>query len=797
MSGGGGDQLVGYWYGVGMHMVLCHGPVDEVTAIMVGDKVAWNGSITDTTRLSINQPNLFGGEDKEGGIDGSVDVIFGGAAEPCNDYLVDRLGGGPPIGDPNAPPLPQGYYVGSDGQVYLPDGTALTGYTLPSASSGGPGLSGFVPAFRGVLSLVLRQVWVAAMNPYIKPWSVRARRYSNALDGAYRNIATDANPASMIAECLTNTDWGLGYSSASLDIDSFNAAAQTLADEGFGMSLTWSKQQSMDDFISHVLSTVDGYRYSDPTNGKIGIRLARADYDAGTLLVLDDSNVDSLQQFARPDPSDIINQVTINFIERPSWGEVDENGNPTGQTILKNVDRSITVHNGASIELVGQVNATSIDYPGIPNVKIASRVAMRELAARSRGLATVKLVANRTASQLKGGDVFKFNWPPLGISGLVLRVTEIDYGLLTDGRITVSAVEDAFSLPTTTYMGGSGTSWQEPIENVQQIANAALIEAPYYLIAQAASDNETTIAGFPDGYAFLAVAAARQQNQATSYALWQSSGSHYVQDASGGYTPYGTLDAAIDDVATSFDATWLDLTNFLPNSYAMIGSEFVWITGINNKTVSVERGIFDTVPVSHAAGETLWLTGGAILQDQQTTFLSGQTVPVKLQPKTSSQVMTLSAVTVRSITFVGRAQRPYPPGNIQVNGVYRPKQVLGPGLTITWATRNRITQTAGPVAQTDGNIAPEAGTTYTVTIKQRTDSGQSWSTVESASGLTGTSYTSSNASLGDTEIRVEIFAVRQDTTSGGTVNVQSYQTQVIEFDFAGYGVGYGNYYGGI
>jgi len=794
MSGGGGDQLVGYWYAVGMHMVLCHGPVDEVTAIMVGDKVAWNGSIAATTRLRINQPTLFGGEEKEGGIDGNVDVIFGGPTEPCNDYLVDRLGGGPSVGDPNQPPMANGYYVDDFGLVHLPDGTVLTGYTLPPASSGGPGLTGFVPAFRGVLSLVLRQVWVAAMNPYIKPWSVRVRRYSNTLDGAYRSIATDANPAALIAECLTDTDWGLGYSSASLDIDAFKAAAQTLQDEGFGMSLAWSKQQAMDDFISHILSTVDGYRYSDPTTGKIGIRLARADYDASTLLVLDDTNIDTLQQFARPDPSDIINQVTINFVERPSWGEKDENGNPTGQTILKNVDRSITVHNGASIELVGQVNATSVDYPGIPNVMIASRVAMRELAARSRGLATVKLVANRTASQLKGGDVFKFNWPPLGISGMVLRVTEVDYGLLTDGRITVSAVEDAFNLPNTTYMGGSGSSWQEPTENVQQISNAVLLEAPYYVVSQAASDNEDVINGFPSGYAFLAVAAARQQNQATSFALWQKLSGQYAQDASGGYTPYGTLDAAIDDVVTSFNVTWLDLTHFVPNTYAMLGTEFVWIDGISNKTVTVTRAVFDTVPVAHAAGETLWLVGGTMLQDQQTTFLSGQVVPVKLQPRTSSQVMPLSSVTVRSITFVGRAQRPYPPGNIRVNGAYRPKQVLGPGLTITWATRNRLTQTAGPVAQTDSSITAEKNadgtpSTYTVTIKQRTDSSQAWTTLETASGLTVTTYTATSAAIGDTEMRVEVKATRD--------GLDSYQTQVLEFDFAGYGVGYGNHYGGI
>ncbi|AEY69555.1 tail assembly protein [Burkholderia phage vB_BceS_AH2] len=789
MSGGGkgGDQLVGYWYAVGMHMVLSNDRVDELARIMVGDRIAWSGSVTSNQRLYINQPELFGGESREGGIQGNVDIMFGDANQPCNDYLVARCGGGPAIGDPNAPPLANGLRVGSDGKVYLPDGTPLNGYNLPTGAGGGAGVSGFIPAFRGVLSVVLRQVWVAAMNPYIKPWSFLVRRYPKVLGTEFSKIGTDANPAAIIAECLLNSDWGLGYQSSALDIPSFQAAAATLKSEGFGMSLPWTKQKSVDEFIGHILSTVDGYRYTDPTNGRIGIRLARNDYDRDSLLVLDDTNIDTIQQFARPDPSDVINQVTVTFVERPSWGEKDDKGNPTGQTILKNVDRSITVHSGASIEMVGQINATSVDYPGIPNIQIAARVAMRELGARTRGLATVKFVANRTAAQLKGGDVFKLNWPPLGISGMVLRVTEVDYGLLTDGRITISAVEDAFNLPNTTYVGGSGSAWVEPAEDVKQIANSVLFEAPYYVVATTASDNDTALASLPVGYAFLGVVAARQQNQATNYSIWQKLSGVYVEDAKGGYTPYGTLDAAIDDITDTLTVTWMDLTNYVPNSYAFLGSEIVWITSINNKTVKVVRGVMDTVPVAHDAGETLWLAGGTAALDQKTVFLSGQNVPVKLQPRTPSQVMALSTVVERTIRFVGRAQRPYPPGNIKINNVYRPKKVMGP-MTISWATRNRLTQTGGPVAQTDGNIAAEANTTYNVTIKQRVDSSAAWSTIETTTGITGTSYTPTNTPA-CTQVRIEISARRD--------GLDSFQSQILEFDYAGYGVGYGNYYGGV
>ena len=56
---------VGYKYYVGMHMVLCHGPVDSVSAIEVDGRTAWSGSATGGS-VTINAPDLFGGESRTG-----------------------------------------------------------------------------------------------------------------------------------------------------------------------------------------------------------------------------------------------------------------------------------------------------------------------------------------------------------------------------------------------------------------------------------------------------------------------------------------------------------------------------------------------------------------------------------------------------------------------------------------------------------------------------------------------------------------------------------------------------------
>ncbi|WP_311975719.1 hypothetical protein [Ralstonia mannitolilytica] len=69
MSGGGKGSksvTVGYRYYAGMHLALCHGPVDSLNRIVVGERTAWSGSLTSSGRIAINQPDLFGGDDREG-----------------------------------------------------------------------------------------------------------------------------------------------------------------------------------------------------------------------------------------------------------------------------------------------------------------------------------------------------------------------------------------------------------------------------------------------------------------------------------------------------------------------------------------------------------------------------------------------------------------------------------------------------------------------------------------------------------------------------------------------------------
>ena len=112
---------------MGLHFGLCHGPVDSLSEIIIGDRRAWEGNETSSGLFAVFAPYLFGGDEREGGIGGNLSLMMGESTQTQNSYLVSRLGAS-------------------------------------------------VPAFRGILSAVFEQGYIAANNPYVKPWAFRVTR---------------------------------------------------------------------------------------------------------------------------------------------------------------------------------------------------------------------------------------------------------------------------------------------------------------------------------------------------------------------------------------------------------------------------------------------------------------------------------------------------------------------------------------------------------------------------------------------------------------------------------------------
>lgn len=700
MSGGGRSVTVGYWYSMGLHFGLCHGPVDALRAIDVGERRAWSGTQSASGALTIAQPNLFGGEAREGGIDGTLDLMMGEHTQGANAYLASVQG------------TPQ-------------------------------------PAYRGTLTAVFRGR-VAAMNPYLKPWAFLVRR---TLAGwgtatwyparAQIAIGTEqaANPAHIVYECLTNPHWGMGYGPGLIDVASFTAAADTFHAEGLGLCLAWQRQETIERFVQTVADHAGAVVGQDRRTGLFVLRPVRGGYSVPALPLFHPSNVLELESLQRPSMAELTNEVTVTYTDLANGGQ----------------EAAITVHNLAAIQAQGGVVSATRSFAGLPTAALAARVAERELRVVSTPLAKLRLRVNRDAWALLPGDVIRFTWPPLGIADMPLRILGIDWGSLREGAITLEAAEDVFGLPSTSYAQQQPGLWVAPSTVAQPAPAVAAWEAPYVELVRIYGP-----VAIPAAACHLMAAAARPPGLAMHYELQTHLGAAaFAAAGQGDWSPTGTLSAAVGPGATALALAGAQRLTEVPlGAPAWVGAELVRVVAVDTATatLTVARGCADTVPVAHAAGTRIWLQRGFGAVDHR-EYAPAETVHARVITVTSTERLADASAPLANVTMTQRQHRPYPPGALRINAQAWPATLSG-ALTVTWAHRDRVTQSDQLIDEAAASIGPEAGTTYTLRLVNHTTSAliQEWT------GLTATSQAMPTVTPPLT-LRVELWSVRAGLAS--------------------------------
>jgi hypothetical protein len=698
------EVTIGYKYFLGVHFVLMHGQADALTHITVDERLAWAGSNAGGN-LFISNENLFGGEKREGGIMGTVSFMPGSPTQTQNPYLAAKLGAD-------------------------------------------------TPAYRRVASAVLNQTYLGT-NPYLKKWAFRLRRILKKSDGtdqwytAKAAIGQDMNPAHIIRECLTDRDWGMGYLSSDINEASFVQAADTLYNESFGLSILWDKQSSIEDFVKQILAHIDGSLYVDKSTGLFTLFLVRDGYNANTLKVFDEENIVAVEDYSATTFTELSNSVTVNY-----WDA------STGK------NNSMTVQDIALVQIQGSTISHTVEYGGVTNGALASRLAARDLRALSTPIVKCNVITNRDGAKVTPGEPIKLNWPDYGVSNLIMRVAAIDYGTATDNTVKLALVQDVFALSTATYAPPSATEWLPVTNEPVAATNRVLIEAPYYTLVRQFGETEVNerMATLPD-IGVILTAASRPTPDSLNATVWVDSGAGYDDETTLDFSPYAVCSGVVSQTATSVALSttsdfYVDMITV--GDYGLINSEIVGITSFSETTVGLKRGCLDTVPVQHAAGSKLYIlsTYNGVGANE---YVVGETVSVKLTPVTGKGTLLLSAAPSSSVTMNRRALRPYPPGNFKIGGVSYPSVLLADegSVPITWAHRSRTQQTGATlVSQSDGSIGPEAGTTYNLRVYNADTS----AVLINSTGLTGTSLTPT-LPTGGFNARVELESVRGGLTS--------------------------------
>lgn len=707
------DVPTGFEYLSGMQLVLCHGPVDELLDIFIGEKrLFWSKKFVGTgqsteppagwpdltspdlpipidengvpTRVSINAPALMGGPEEGGGIVGQFDMHWGTLIQGPNDYLAA--------------------FWGAD----------------------------ILPHYRQITYAVLRRMNVGK-SPSPPPWKFVLKRIPSVLSQDEYATITDedaneiANAAEVIYELMVDDVWGLARKAEDIDIATFQAVGQTLFNEGLGYSGSMFKQVEAYSVIQTILRHVDGVVYQDPLSGLIAIKLIRDDYSVPSLVELDETN-SVIEEFTRGSWAEAVNETQITFTD----------------IARRFSDAAAQAQNLAAIQSNGgEVISTKINLKGLSTHEQAQLAAERINRVTSVPLNRYRIRTNRIAYGFHPGMPFKVTNADYGVSEMVCRVVSVDYGSLVEGEMTVEAIQDAFDISNRAYASPDDLVDLEPCGPLALIVEGydpagdpgavygargyqTLFEAPYW--------HNTT-----GGRVWFGL--SRRSNSDHYYELYRSiHGAPRVKMSEPqDFIAVGLLDADMEQTGIDFTSVAFtiqsagDMEDLTSSTFAgmlagdrllMIGDEILSWESIENlgagqyRISGAWRGQLDTVPNFHTQSTPVffyWNSSGAgsaldlTSPDDLDGFTSIQVQAAIVNADGTSD--NVDQVAITSLVMGERVDAPLPPGNVQIDGLgYDAWPVSTAGdVTLSWAHRSRTEQTQ-MVAQDDSQNFTQQGT---------------------------------------------------------------------------------------
>jgi hypothetical protein len=664
----------GFKYYLGYQQLVCwSNPGMRIRTIWMGQEKCWEGDEAMEAHTpnpfvaSINDGDLFGGVDENGGFIGELHVYLGGKDQIADPWMVNQM----------------------------------------NATSVQEELRGLTPAYRPYVSVVVPTSYVGKQPNIPETWYEMQFIPDGLGLGA---IGEEANPAEILYEIHKNNNWGLGQTDDTIDVDSLKAAGEVLKKEGLGITVTIANKAAARTVIDAICDHIDMVRYQDPQTGKLTYKLIRDDYDISKLVVMDSTNCSKIT-FNRLDWRETVSEISVTYTDRNAQYE---------QSSINDNDPSI-------IELAeGNKVTKTYDYPYFTIAENALWAAKRESYQQGYPLATGSIEGDRTLYSLRTGDVAVLNWEPYGISNLLIRVTDIDLGDYVDGKITIEFIEDLFGLGKADYGFSGSTNWHLEDKYPTGAQYFKYMEMPYELI--------------PDGDTYVYALVAKPDVNTVEWTVWRDKepiGWTSTNNMTN-WTPAGTLVYDYAEFTDYVDMVGIELVNLygldkldsatLPNGapditaarngrkLVVIGSEIIaWssITRIENgnwRLGGLIRGVYDTVPQTHAGKEVAWFLEGTTYANVTT---GGPVCKKGLSTTESYNVTTASdknsevfnpdkAVT---LTTVRRAERPTPPGHVQMacwkkDKVKKIDNVVG-DLALHWMNRNKVFQSYGITSQDD------------------------------------------------------------------------------------------------
>lgn len=559
------------------------------------------------------------------------------------------------------------------------------------------------------------------------------------------------NPAHILYDSLTHANME-GLPADLIDEASFVAAADLFYAEGFGLCARFNPvSETVEAFQKRICNVVGASLVRSRIDGKYYLTPVRGVHDLGSLPILEDDDI--LEYEEEPsDPLESVNQVSVEWFDPQR----------------KKKRTTAPLQSLGAIQSVGGIIAEVASYPEIPYEELALRVGARDLAQKATPLKRFRLTTNRVPYAWRAGQYFRLQAPRRGIADMVCLVGEIDAGTPRSGSMRLVAIQDVSTMPLTVYVVPEPGVDTSPSQDPTVPPAQKLIEAPYVELVGALAPADLGSMAADAGYL---LALATRPESGLNFALYTAAAGETLADrGAGDWCPSAlVVEAATRDPAqvdfTIEDGSDLNLVTV--GTAALWGEEIVRVDAIDTTalTVTLGRGCADTTPQEHAAGERIWFYDNWATSDQR-EYAAGETVEAKVLTRTESKMLDPVLAPTLSLELETRAARPYPPGRLRITDAFiadvaYPSSAAG-ALTVSWAHRDRLLQADQLVDESDGNIGPEPGVTYTVRCYVDNVLDQTFE------GISGTSQAVTPSANG--LVRIEVEAVRGSIAVEGDLN---------------------------
>lgn len=786
-------QTIGYRICLGMWQSLAGAPIDAITLFKVGDHTVWSGNSTvnnDSPYATVSIPVSASWTTQEGqeapdGVDGTLRfLVYGEPSAPSSyNYLGDNYLKAQV--DANHPVYPNTTQVVWLGPSSVAAGASLPG--RPASSAGFVGISNNIQAWTfGVRRLPKTRYWLPFGRTDV---TVSFGAMTQAVWLADRgDIGGDANPAFVIAELLTSP---LAYLNGprlpwrAIDANSFLRTADRLKSEGNGVSFALEVSRKLKDVIDDVLRQINGVMEIDERSGRIALRLLRE--DDVPVATFNASNITSLDPVSRVALDTAPNEITVPYLDRS----------------LNFEERVAVATNNSGFAMAGSVISQERRFIGVTNATLAQTLASREMRMLSTSLARRRFRASLPPSLvLKPGHLITVEDPDDG-QVLRMRIQSARYGSYQSRtEVEIEAIEDIFRAGSATGAVIVSPTVLAPTLPPTAAANPQVFPAPYALTG---SDYDKLM--------YIAEAAdARTTQLRPAIKEGVSSWSTTVDTL---YVPQavrpiiaGTSDNAMTAVEYPSSAVLTlsstALAAFMAygkasSLYVLAGSEWLYAgsTTVNTTTgkltlSGLERGVFDSVPETHAVGKRFALLVDYGIDEGQPQTLAtdtGATLPgfvagtMRADSLGPGGVVLVDNAAGSQAVFgynasASRAQRPLPVGLIRMESSIGTNDSTAAGanlsrssaVTLSWINRSRTLRNRNPYFFATESC--EASQFVKFTVYYEGDTSGSWtslgSAVSTASGATSAAVSLASVPTGSRRIRVDIQSSRPGT--GGDIS---------------------------